>query len=334
MRNRSIWPPLSMLGRSTASRPAPLDPTACAPSRVLRGALLAGLCLALALGGLAGCKTGQKIGWGTPTAPKVLREVRGRGFDYGPLPERDGEETTANFERRLERHYYARYERLLAELDSATEPQAAAAALASLERHRDRVLYDLLTEVDDAYFQFEKQLVVGPGVSNLIWDWVDLGLDATAAAMTPVATKSILSTIATGVEGARLSVDKNIWRQQVYELINQTMRAARQEVLNEIQVRLAADRASPGFDYPLEEVVRDVGRYYYAGSVTTALARMVERAGDDYQREQEIGFALRDPGRADGPVVVERTEPEQTQTLESLRTVLRRLDSLDARLER
>lgn len=329
------------MGRTSNFRAAcrrPLQADGFAPG-TSRGSSLGALAAVLAATLSVGCKFGQATGFGTAKAPEILREHSGGGLDYGARPERRGEETAAHFEGRLERHYYTRYERLLDLYERAPGPGPRAERRQALERHRDRVLFEVLAEIDDDYFQFEKQLTVAEGASNVIWDWIDIGLDATAAAITPVSTKTILSTIAVGVEGARLSVDKNAFRQQTHELIRLSMRAERQGILNEIYLRLERDRADDEFRYSLEEVLRDLARYYYAGSVGAALDRMHRLATNELDWLESQGTAIRtgefaraeaerrarEAAEADRRAAYSRARASAEL---GLRTVLDRLDSL------
>ena len=81
---------------------------------------------------------------------------------------------------------------------------------------RDRIVYGLMSEVDDAYGQFARRLYAGKADVAVGGDSVVLGLTAASTIATHTPTKTILSALGTAVAGVNLSVDKNFFAQQTF----------------------------------------------------------------------------------------------------------------------
>ncbi len=108
---------------------------------------------------------------------------------------------------------------------------------------------------------------------------VTLGLSAASTAVGGEEAKTILSAIATGVVGANSSLDKNILQNNTVQALELEMRALRAEKERDLLNGMADSDAH----YPLQSGIRDVIAYYYGGSLTDAMLRLVEKTGSEAQ---------------------------------------------------
>lgn len=215
--------------------------------------------LLAALFGATGCssiarKTELSI---TAKQPGVLTGPNVSRFSYDPeqlIPEKP--------------YYRTDYEDAL---NTTPTPDYTRARLA-----RDEVTYDILREIDRNYFEFEKNLKEGAAAKDFITDTVVLSLTTVATAVSSSGAKTALSAVATGVMGTELAFDKAVLREKTFEVLLSRMRSARSEQETLIRQKLHNDRATAAnanapVAYSLDELVRDLGFYYHAGTVTNAL---------------------------------------------------------------
>jgi hypothetical protein len=103
-------------------------------------------------------------------------------------------------------------------------------------------------------------------------------------------TKTILSAIATGIGGAKGSVDKNLFLKQTMDVMLVKMKANRAEVLADIQKKMKELGTNV---YPLTASLVDLEAYYRAGTLTQALIGIMEKsAGTIKDSEQKTKDTL------------------------------------------
>lgn len=155
-----------------------------------------------------------------------------------------------------------------AERDGENEPETVRAM-------RDRIVYGLMSEIDDAYGQYARRLFSGKADIAVAGDSVVLGLTAASTIATHTPTKTILSALGTAVTGVNLSVDKNFFAQQTFQAIAIAMQTRRDKARTLIMNNL---QNKDDEDYPLEAVKRDLFAYFYAGTLPGGLQELQEEA--------------------------------------------------------
>jgi hypothetical protein len=144
------------------------------------------------------------------------------------------------------------------------------------KRMRNKIVYGLMGEIDDAYGQFTKNLYTGKGAFGVGADSTALGLSAAATIATHAPTKTILSALGTAFTGIDLSIDKNFFAQQTYQTIAVAMQTRRDKARKFITDNLCKDDE----DYPLQSAKRDLVAYFYAGTLPGGLQELQEEAGN------------------------------------------------------
>jgi hypothetical protein len=150
---------------------------------------------------------------------------------------------------------------------------------------RNQIMEDLVYLVDVNYRKFEGEIFAGRAMFDTGMDLAMLGLGGAGALISISGTQAILAAVSGGLSGARVSVNKNFFREQSTHALVSTMRAARKTRLDLIR---GAEVLSLS-DYPMSRALADVSDYYDAGTVLGALERIVSEAG---QKEQEATNAI------------------------------------------
>lgn len=155
---------------------------------------------------------------------------------------------------------------------------------ATAKRLRDKIVYGLMGDIDDAYGQFTKNLYSGKGAIGVSGDATVLGLTAASTIATHTPTKTILSALGTAFTGVNLSIDKNFFAQQTYQTIGVAMQTRRDKARNLIINSLYDDDD----DYPLGAAKRDLYAYLYAGTLPGGLQELQEEAGQASKDQQGV----------------------------------------------
>ncbi len=211
------------------------------------GALATALSLALALVN-SGC---QRHWAGRPERPAYLREVK--AYD------------TADHFQQLESKY---------EAPGASEEQKREA--------RDKYVRHALRVLDVKYCQFLDDLIYDRKGFDSSADILAIGLDTASVLFEPPATKSILAGAAAVTTGTKVAIDKTYFYDQTLPVLVHQMEADRQTVLTDVMINLD----KPTTAYRLDDALRDLGRYYHAGTIDGALVAVQQRAAQQ-QKEAE-----------------------------------------------
>ena len=193
---------------------------------------------------LTGCSTTQA------TKPALINSARLPSFNYTSP--------------RAANYYLTVY-------DNAAPPDKA--------KVRNAILNDLMAVIDLNYHEFEARLRTDKAVKDTSAEIVTLGLTAASATVGGEEAKTILSAIATGVVGADSSLDKNFLQNNTIQALELEMRAQRAEKERDLLNGMAESDAH----YPLQNGIRDIIAYYYAGSLTDAMLGLMEKTGSDAQ---------------------------------------------------
>lgn len=140
---------------------------------------------------------------------------------------------------------------------------------------RDRMVDAIRIEIEMQYRTFEQNFYKGRAEISWVADMTELGLSAAIAAVGGEATKAALGAILTGFKGARLSAEKNFFREKTTEVVVSAMQAERSKKLT-----LILQKMGLGVDqYPFEDAAVDLVEFFYAGTVEGALQNLAIETG-------------------------------------------------------
>ncbi|MBL8963807.1 MAG: hypothetical protein KF787_04315 [Phycisphaeraceae bacterium] len=114
-------------------------------------------------------------------------------------------------------------------------------------------------------------------------DLAELSLSLATTVTGGEGSKTVLAAILTAVKGARISVDKNYFREKTSEALIAMLRASRIEKDTLIVRKMTALDAH---EYTFEEAWNDLIDLYYAGTLTSALQRLADHAGAKSEEAQ------------------------------------------------
>jgi len=132
-----------------------------------------------------------------------------------------------------------------------------------------------MAQIDVVYGQYYNRLFSRKNFLGVGGDAVTLGLSSAASIAGNPATKTLLSALGTGVSGLSLSIDKNYFAQQTFQVIGIAMQTRRDKVRNYVVTKLESNTT----DYPLAAAKRDLIAYFNAGTLPGGLQELQEEAG-------------------------------------------------------
>jgi len=141
---------------------------------------------------------------------------------------------------------------------------------------RNDIGWGLMGLMDDLYNVYSANLYSGKGAVAVTGDALNVGLTTAVAIAGRIATKTLFGALGTAVTGINLSVDKNVFAQQTYQVIALAMETRRTAIYTEISDGLAKKSV---LEYPLTAVKRDLVLYLYAGSLPGGLQEIQKEAG-------------------------------------------------------
>jgi hypothetical protein len=147
---------------------------------------------------------------------------------------------------------------------------------------RDRIIYELLTVIDDDYAVYEIEVRLNRSTKDTIVAIVSIGLTGAAS----LASKGAANTLAasdTGLKGANAAVDTNFMKDKTTEILLNAMRGNRAIELKKIYDSMSNEIK----DYPLEAALRDLVAYYNEGSLTSALNALAAQTASNAKEKQK-----------------------------------------------
>jgi hypothetical protein len=114
----------------------------------------------------------------------------------------------------------------------------------------------------------------GRGILESTQDLAGFGLSLASSVVPVTATKTLLSSISTGIQGGKgpmNSITEHVFFQKSMPVILYKNMQLRKEVLTDIKGKLGENIK----DYPLSEALADLERYYEAGTLYGALAPLI-----------------------------------------------------------
>jgi len=151
---------------------------------------------------------------------------------------------------------------------------------------RNRILYELMGMVDDYYYQYTTELRRDVSGKGILVDTTALATSIAATAAGAKELKTVLSAISSSVQGLSKSIDANVLLGNTVQAIRLQMDGARADIATEMITNMKQQDCS---EYPLEAGLRDIVRYYDAGTLTSGVASLSKDAGvkkNEAEKEQ------------------------------------------------
>ncbi|MCC7388456.1 MAG: hypothetical protein IT431_06770 [Phycisphaerales bacterium] len=158
------------------------------------------------------------------------------------------------------------------------------ADFATARRLRDMMINRIRADIRLNSGEFEDQLRHDMARWATGADVTELGLALATTVVGGEQTKTVLGAILTAVKGSRISIDKNYFREKSSEALIAMLRASRVEQDNQIVGKMSSLDV---MGYPFEEAWNDLVDLYYAGTLTSALQRLSEKAGATADQARE-----------------------------------------------
>lgn len=149
--------------------------------------------------------------------------------------------------------------------------------------YRNEVVNGRLAAIDIQYNLYQQCLYEEGIGTNILADWVVLGLGGATTVVGGAVTKAALGAAITGVTGAKVSIDKNAYFDKTLPALVAKMQSARKEVLVRVRTGLNKDVSV----YPLTQALVDLEDYYNAGTIPGAIAGVTASANADGKKADE-----------------------------------------------
>lgn len=141
-------------------------------------------------------------------------------------------------------------------------------------RIRNEVIEKGVTAVDGVYNNFIDDLNTGRATTNFVADVIDLGVGAAVGITKGERALNILGVALTAFRGGRKSVDINFYREQTVPILINKMDDNRAKIYSEIIQKRDNNKDKDVTDYPMEEVIKDIVRYFNAGTLIRAFGEL------------------------------------------------------------
>ncbi len=264
----------------------------------LHGRFWTGLAVAAVAALLAGCKGDDT----RPDRPAVMADVAAA-------------QSVLRYSLEEYKQDKAVYDEALQATRSAPDAAAAAAQYEAATVARDVMINRIRGDIRDHSGEFEDTLRQRIAEWSTGADFVELGLAAATTITGGEQAKSVLAAILTAIKGARISVDKNFFRERTSEAIVAALRSTR------LTQDAAIVRKMSMLDvrkYTFEEAWNDLIDLYYAGTLASAFQTLAEEAGaraDEARQEMAAVDAKR--------VEIAAATPDEIQLMGRLYGALR-----------
>ena len=153
-------------------------------------------------------------------------------------------------------------------LDQLVREYSNAETEAERKRARNKVIDTGMILMDAAYGEFIDALSAGMKGLNTASDVASITADAIATLIGPASTKAIFAAASAGIEASQSVVNRNYVYERTLPVLMTQMEAQRQSVAAD----LIKGSGMVTDAYPLAAALRDLERYYIAGTVDGALA--------------------------------------------------------------
>jgi len=163
--------------------------------------------------------------------------------------------------------------------------------------YRNDLINARILDYDLNFEKFQESLVREGALTNLASEWAVMALTGASAVVPLAQTKTVLSAISTGIEGAKGSLDKNLFFKKTIVALVTQMKADRKTMLLAIREKMQENTDK----YPLTAALIDLEEYYKAGTLPQALTSISVTAGATIKEKNEklekilTGKYLKDP---------------------------------------
>lgn len=171
--------------------------------------------------------------------------------------------------------------------------------------YRNLIVRRLMLYDDEFFRAWSQQMYGGRAITNTLGDFATGLMSAIAGATGSDDVSKGLNLAITGITGARMAVDKNIFLEQAAGALISQMRAERAKVDTQISQYLKQS----SLNYPLDQALRDLVRYYEAGT----LAHAAEALKADATEAARVAKAMTEAAKGDllvAPAELSRSEAE------------------------
>lgn len=159
-------------------------------------------------------------------------------------------------------------EKLAREFESATNiSNFYSTPAAERKDTRNRFISGRLVQIDLRYLMFIRSMTADKQQLDSATDIASMTINLAGTLVTGAQAKTNLAALATGISGAKTTLDKHFYYEKSIEALIATMNAKRKEVLVNILAGLSASLEQ----YPFERALSDLHQYYLAGTLNGAL---------------------------------------------------------------
>lgn len=135
---------------------------------------------------------------------------------------------------------------------------------------RNQIAKEMTALVDENHTIYHESLRRNMTGSNIISDFLTMGLTTSAAVSTGIQATRALSAIATGTKGLGASINGHVLQQQTLSVILKAIHLKKEKVYAEMAVNFDKEATQ----YTLEDVLRDLGRYWESGLLLSGIAQI------------------------------------------------------------
>jgi|GEM_PF-3983040 len=163
----------------------------------------------------------------------------------------------------------------------ATDPPASKA-------DRNKCIYDLMTQIDNAYGLYEIKVNNRVSQTNAALAIAQSAFSISGTASTGTSAK-VLNSLGTFTGDVKTTISDELLYKTAIQIVISTMQADRAKLAAQITLKMQQELA----DYPLNQAKNDLLAYYYAGTVTHALSDANNDAGTAAQTCKSAATAVK-----------------------------------------
>jgi hypothetical protein len=156
---------------------------------------------------------------------------------------------------------------------------------------RNRIISEQMRLIDEEFREYEKKFTANVDIKNFAVHIASIGLSSAATLVGGASTKAIISAIDTGLKSTNTNFDSDILQNKAQNIIKNQMYKDRSEKSLIIKANMKADCKT----YTLEEAIRELLEYRYAGLFDRALTNL-ETQTASYANKQIQNDATIPPG--------------------------------------
>jgi len=158
----------------------------------------------------------------------------------------------------------------------------AAATPAEKQRIRNDAIDDVLAVIDDNYTVYISNIEARRSSTDFLLDVIELGTGAATGIAKGERPNQILGIALTAFRGGRKSSELNFYKQQTTPILISKMDDNRDTVLGDILEK----KPSPASDYSMKGAIRDLVKYYNAGTLVRAFTELAKSTAVQAQASQ------------------------------------------------